>query len=267
MPPAAELTRDQAIDALRWWVEAGVDWVVEEAPQDRFAEIAAPAALVAAPRAPATAPAARSPPTAFAEDPEALARAALEAANSASSLPALREVMLAFEGCGLKGSATQLVFGQGAAGARILLAGDVPGADDDRSGQPFSGTQGQLLDAMLGAIGLAREQVFLTQVSPWRPPGARELTAQEAMIGLAFLRRQIALVEPEFILCLGSVATQGLLGLKESFLRARGRWFDYPGTPIKAMPTLHPRDLLRRPAEKRWAWQDLRRLAGALSGA
>ncbi len=270
----------QAIDALRWWAEAGVDWLIEETPQDRFAPTPpAPSASASSPPGP-SASAPRAPPRQPLDIPRPQAAALLNAAPSdivraaaalaarAASLEALREAMLAFEGCSLKTSATQLVFGAGSAGAKLMFAGDVPSADDDRSGQPFSGTLGELLDAMLRAIGWQRADVFLTQLSPWRPPGNRELTPQEAAIGAAFLRRQIELAAPKVLVCFGGAPVQALLDVKDSLLRLRGRWFDYAGADgraIKLLPLLHPKDLLRRPAEKRAAWADLRKLAATLS--
>jgi uracil-DNA glycosylase family 4 len=158
------------------------------------------------------------------------------------------------------------VFADGAPDARIMMVGEGPGGDEDRIGRPFVGRAGQLLDRMLAAIELDRRQVYIANVVPWRPPGNRTPTLQETAICLPFIRRQIELVAPKILVCLGASSAQTLLGLKEGITRTRGQWFDYPlgeGT-IKALPMLHPAYLLRQPAQKRAAWRDLRTLAKAL---
>ena len=125
---------------------------------------------------------------------------------------------------------------------------------------------------MIAAIGLDRSKAYIANVIPWRPPGNRTPTPQETQICLPFIQRQIALCNPDILLCLGGPATQSLLGVKEGILRARGRWFDYEisgpnGTSrsIKALATLHPAYLLRQPLQKRQAWQDMRALKAALA--
>jgi len=116
---------------------------------------------------------------------------------------------------------------------------------------------------MLAAIGLDRTKVFIVNVVPWRPPGNRTPTPQETAICLPFVRRQIELVEPKILVCLGAAAAQTMLGVKEGILRTRGRWFDYAPSgraPIPTLATLHPAYLLRQPLQKRLAWADLLRL-------
>ena len=172
-----------------------------------------------------------------------------------------------FDGCGLKATATRLVFADGAPDARIMLVGEAPGGDEDRIGRPFVGRAGQLLDRMLAAIGLDRTKVYIANVVPWRPPGNRTPTLQETAICLPFIRRQIELVAPKLLVCLGGSSAQTLLGLKDGITRTRGQWFDYArdgGGVIKALPMLHPAYLLRQPAQKRAAWRDLRTLARAV---
>jgi uracil-DNA glycosylase len=251
--------------ALRWWVEAGVDLALDETPHDRFAARPAPpppkaSAPVAAPERP---PARIERPVTAPDD---AARSAVALAASARTLDELRETLEKFDGCGLKATATRLVFADGAPDARIMMVGEGPGGDEDRIGRPFVGRAGQLLDRMLAAIELDRRQVYIANVVPWRPPGNRTPTLQETAICLPFIRRQIELVAPKILVCLGASSAQTLLGLKEGITRTRGQWFDYPlgeGT-IKALPMLHPAYLLRQPAQKRAAWRDLRTLAKAL---
>ena len=264
------LTLQAAADALRWWSLAGVDFAIDETPHDRFAESAAPPAR----RAPAeVAP----PPRAVSEPtratpipiaaPDEAARSAQQAAAAARTLDELRAALGRFEGCGLKATATQLVFADGAPGARIMLVGEAPGADEDRLGRPFVGRAGQLLDRMLAAIGLDRSKVYIANVVPWRPPGNRTPTPQETAVCLPFMRRQIALANPDVLVCLGASAMQTLLGVKEGITRARGVWREYvadDGATIKALPMFHPAYLLRQPGAKRQAWADLRKLARAI---
>lgn len=285
---ADDLTRPQLEALLRWYVEAGVDVALDGTPHDRFAEFAAEAerrartpqtgAGPAAPQrfAPAT------PSLAGARDsapprplsPAALnageaAEAAREAAAAAGTLDDLRAALEAFEGCALKRTAANLVFGEGPAPARLMFVAEAPGADDDRDGRPFSGAAGRLLERMLAAIGLKREEARLAHVSPWRPPGARKLTAQETAACLPFIQRQIELVAPAALVCLGDGAAQALLGVREGVLRARGKAYEYtaPGAQAHAIPALvmvGPELLLRQPLYKRQTWADLRALRAVL---
>ena len=193
--------------------------------------------------------------------------AARDIAASAPDLAALRSRLEAFEGCGLKRTATQLVFADGTPGTRVMLVGEAPGGDEDRVGRPFVGRAGQLLDRMLRAIGLDRSKVYIANVVPWRPPGNRTPTPQETQACLPFIKRQIELAAPEILVCLGASSAQTLLGVKEGITRARGTWFDYrcdDGRILRSLATFHPAYLLRQPAQKRLAWMDMRALAREL---
>jgi uracil-DNA glycosylase family 4 len=260
----ADLTARRAAEALRWWIEAGVDMALDETPHDRFAESAAPQPPKAVAAPASVAPLARTSAAAPAvAPPDEAARSAAEAARAARTLDELRAALEAFQGCGLKATATRLVFADGAPDARIMLVGEAPGADEDRIGRPFVGRAGQLLDRMLGSIGLDRTKVYIANVVPWRPPGNRTPTLQETTICLPFMMRQIALVNPRWLVCLGGSATQTLLGAKEGITRTRGVWREYvneDGRVIPALPMFHPAYLLRTPGAKRWAWADLRKL-------
>jgi uracil-DNA glycosylase family 4 len=261
---------------LRFYIDAGVDAVLSETPIDRLAPIAEPepvvaAAAVAAPLAEASrpsptlqAPAAAAAPPA----PDVAAMAAREAAGSARTLDELRELLTRFDGCALKATATQLVFSRGNPNARIMFVGEAPGRDEDIAGEPFVGRSGKLLDLMLASIGLDNTSVYIANIIPWRPPGNRTPTPQETQICLPFIRRQIELVNPDVLVCLGNPSSQGILGTKEGIMRTRGRWMDYDtGTrTIRAMATFHPAYLLRSPAYKRLAWQDFRAIRKALAG-
>ena len=266
-PVARVLDAQGAADILRWWVEAGVDLAIDETPRDRFA--ASPARrTAAAPVASAGPPAGKPPPRIepAAAAPDEAKRSAAALTAGAQSLDELRALLEGFDGCALKATATRLVFSDGAPDARVMLVGEAPGGDEDRIGRPFVGRAGQLLDRMLASIGLDRGKVYIANVVPWRPPGNRTPTPHETAICLPFIRRQIELVAPGVLVCLGASSAQTLLGMKEGITRTRGQWFDYPmaGGAIKALPMLHPAYLLRQPAQKRAAWRDLRTLARAL---
>ncbi len=253
---------------LRWYADMGVDIAVDDAPHDRFAESRAGGCL----RAEMLRLSAAPPETieigrrVVAEPATALPAEAIEAARdqaaAAQNLGDLREKLSRFEGCGLKATATRLVFGDGSPGADIMFVGEAPGADEDREGVPFVGRAGQLLDKMLASIGLDRGKVYIANVVPWRPPGNRTPTPLETAACLPFTRRQIALVDPKILVCLGVASAQTLLGGKEGVMRMRGRWFTYAvgGKEIQALAMLHPAYLLRQPAQKKLAWQDLRML-------
>jgi DNA polymerase len=182
---------------------------------------------------------------------------AREAARRAATLDELRAVFAGFEGCALRGTATQIVFADGNPHARVMFVGEAPGRDEDIAGVPFVGRSGKLLDLMLGAIGLDRTSVYIANIVPWRPPGNRTPTPQESSICLPFTLRQIELVNPDILVCLGQPSTQTLLGTREGITRTRGRWFAFDtGTrKIRALATLHPAYLLRQPLQKRLAWR------------
>jgi DNA polymerase len=185
--------------------------------------------------------------------------AAREAARTAASLDDLRRVLDGFEGCPLKATAKNLCFFRGVQQARLMIIGEAPGRDEDLEGRPFVGRAGQLLDRMLGAIGLSEQDVHITNVVYWRPPGNRVPTPEEVEICQPFVERQIGLVEPDMIMTLGGVAAKAMLGVTDGILRVRGKWrqLEVAGRKLPVMPTLHPAYLLRTPAAKRQAWRDL----------
>jgi DNA polymerase len=269
-PPHLQLGANEAAEALRWWIRAGVDCALGETPHNRFADSAA---------APATAPerSAPAPDTlpvrqgaAQLGPPEAAEIQARALAAAATDLGTLKSLMANFDGCALKRTATQLVFADGEPGSAIMFVGEAPGGDEDRIGRPFVGRAGQLLDRMLNAVGLDRRQVYIANIIPWRPPGNRTPTLQETQTCLPFITRQIELADPEFLVCLGGSSAQTLLGVKGGILRARGSWFTYQregGRTVPALAMLHPAYLLRQPAHKRLAWADMRALASALENS
>jgi DNA polymerase len=262
----------EAAAALRWWAQAGVDLALEEAPRNRFLPGAAPPS--GATRGPLPQVAAAQPQGVRIGPPQSaqagsVGLSAHEVAAAAPNLPTLRACLERFEGCGLKRTATQLVFADGIPGSSVMFVGEAPGGDEDRIGRPFVGRAGQLLDRMLKSIGLDRGQVYIANVVPWRPPGNRTPTPEETQACLPFIRRQIELARPEILVCLGGSSAQTLLGVKNGITRARGSWFEYScadGRLLRAFAMFHPAYLLRQPAQKRLAWMDLRSLARALAG-
>jgi DNA polymerase len=278
--------RDKAArELIAFYHEAGVDAVIGEDPIDRLAEDRAPApegldghpprpaaSVATAERAPASHRATSTghprvePPPAPAA-PDAAVMAARQAARSAASLDELRAILDRFEGCALRATATQLVFADGNPQARLMFVGEAPGRDEDIEGLPFVGRSGKLLDRMLATIGLDRKSVYIANIVPWRPPGNRTPTPQETAICLPFTQRQIELVDPDVLVCLGNPSTQTLLATKEGITRTRGRWFRYQTSTreIRAMPTFHPAFLLRNPISKRLAWRDFLAIRKALA--
>jgi len=271
------------LDALAWHIELGADEAIAEAPVDRFAEsanTAAPAtgASASAPRAAGIATFAapdarlrqerRHPEAA----PSAEGESARALAEAATTLEELAEAMRGFEGSPLKKGARNFVFSDGLPGARVMVIGEAPGADEDRIGKPFVGRAGKLLDRMLAAIWLARaapapeDAAYIANILPWRPPGNRTPSEDEVALFLPFIERHIQLAKPDFILSVGNTPTKALLGTATGIKRMRGHWVRHEATGLLLLPTFHPAYLLRQPADKRLAWRDLLSLRAALDG-
>jgi DNA polymerase len=246
-------------EALAWHALIGADETIGEEPINR---LAAPAPVSLPPRAAeffqASAPAAPAP-LPF-NDPTTLL------ARKAQTLDELRAAIAAFDGIDLKRTATNLVFADGNPEADIMVIGEAPGSDEDRQGKPFVGVSGQLLDRMLAAAGYNRTKVYITNVLNWRPPGNRKPTAGEVALSLPFLHRHIELIDPKLILLSGDSAAKALTGRAEGITRLRGKWYDLAmpnGKSYRALATFHPAFLLRSPAMKREAWQDILALKAA----
>nr|WP_319484030.1 uracil-DNA glycosylase [uncultured Cohaesibacter sp.] len=298
------MTTSHDLKALLDWYEAmGADCFVDAAPQDRFAESQRQMLLRksarSAPVSPqngtssSQSPVNRSTPAAAGNQSHpsfnaashnvAPARAGAAAATqgtvedaralaaNAASLEALRATLDAYNGCSLKFSAKSLVFGDGNPNADVMFIGEAPGRDEDLQGVPFVGRAGQLLDKMMAAIHLDRSSSYITNILPWRPPGNRKPSLDEQALMQSFIHRHIELVNPKVLVFLGGTSAQQLLNSKDGIMRLRGRWRTYaiggqdrPHREIPAMSTLHPAFLLRTPAQKRAAWQDLLEVAAKL---
>jgi len=165
--------------------------------------------------------------------------------------------------CGLCETRTQTVFGVGNRGARLMVIGEAPGADEDRQGEPFVGRAGILLNAMLRAAGFERGEVYIANLMKCRPPQNRDPTDEEAGRCLPYLQRQIELVDPEAILCVGRIAAHRLLDTDTPIGKLRGRVHQLDGRPV--IVTYHPAYLLRSPSEKRKSWDDLKLALGVLA--
>ncbi|MEM6311062.1 MAG: uracil-DNA glycosylase [Pseudomonadota bacterium] len=239
-----------ALAALDWQVELGADEAIGETPVNRYD-------LTAMPKPAATAQPVQPTPRPIQQatsNADAVANAEQLAAG-ADDLASLKSSLASFEHCELKLGARNLVFSDGTAHAPVMIVGEAPGRDEDREGRPFVGRAGQLLDRMLAAIDLSRENsVYITNVLPWRPPQNRDPKPEEIAMMTPFLRRHIALADPKMLIVMGNISCQALLG-RRGITRMRGTWDQVEGRA--AMPMFHPAYLLRNPAAKREAWADL----------
>ena len=210
----------------------------------RLRRVAPPPALAAAPAAGIAAPAPSVPE--------------LQVPESPGDWEQLRARVAACTRCELSRTRTQTVFGTGSRQAQWLIVGEAPGAEEDRKGEPFVGRAGQLLNSMLRAIGLAREQVYIANVLKCRPPGNRDPSASECASCLPYLERQIELLNPRIMLAVGRIAAQNLLQVDAPLARLRQQEHRFGKSCVPLLVTYHPAYLLRSPADKRKAWEDLK---------
>ena len=249
---------------LAWQLAMGADEAIDVEPVDRFS-VAAPAAQpVVQQQASQPNQTQRGPRMVQARPVQSIAggsaEAATSSANSAGSLEELKAALEAFDGGLLKRSAKNLVFSDGIAGAPVMIVGEAPGADEDRIGKPFVGVSGQLLDRMLAAIGMSREEnVYISNILPWRPLGNRAPDDAVTAMCLPFIRRHIELAAPKLVLMFGGVSAKALLETTEGITRMRGKWktLKVGALEIPALPVFHPAYLLRQPHLKGLAWRDL----------
>ncbi len=226
-------------------------WVVRGKPPEPpgphlTAEAAAPPTRTAARGAPPASGAAAGPAE------SGMAR------EAGADWPELRARVAACTRCALSSTRTQTVFGVGNLEAQWLIVGEAPGAEEDRRGEPFVGRAGQLLNSMLRAIGLPREQVFIANVLKCRPPGNRDPASGEAAECLPYLEQQIALLKPKIMLAVGRIAAQNLLRTDATLGRLRQQVHRFGSSQVPLVVTYHPAYLLRTPGDKRKAWEDLK---------
>jgi uracil-DNA glycosylase family 4 len=254
---------DDAFALLCLQVEWGADEAIDPSPIDRAPIDRAPidrlrpveSRPVAVPR----------PVIATVQPPKGTpGERALSLASQSATLEDLRTALAGFDGCALRDTASNLVFAEGDASSTTLIVGEPPGREEDRGGHPFAGAEGQLLDQMLGSIGLPRGDLMLTPLLPWRPPGGRPPSPGEIAICLPFLHRLIALLKPQRIVVFGGTATRALLGQNQNRRRGARGWTELsiPGLPqtlpAMALPSLA--DMLKNPPLRRDAWAGLRLL-------
>jgi DNA polymerase len=261
-----EAEMEDSKEILNWYIAAGVDTLCAETTQNFLQpkEDVLPKDSV-----PVSQPTNLRPATTLlAQTPDSAYINAQDICAKAQTLDDLRYLIENFEGCALKFSANSTVFGYGNPKAEVMIIGEAPGADEDRIGEPFVGRSGHLLDKILQAVGLNRDDCYITNVLPWRPPGNRTPTDSEVAVCLPFLQRQIELVDPKIILLLGGSAAKALLNTGESISQLRGRVVEYVSVSGKIFPTLssyHPAYLLRTPSQKGKVWVDMLRLVQKLA--
>lgn len=251
---------------LNWYILAGVDEICADSPYNALLKTTSSAiAETVENSAPQinTAVIQRPAVTALSQINAQACRNAQDICDKAQTLDDLRAMVENFEGCSLRFSANSTVFGYGNPQAEVLIIGEAPGADEDRQGEPFVGRSGQLLNKMLAAIDLKREDCYIANILPWRPPGNRTPTSDEVAVCLPFLKKQIELINPKIIFILGRSAANALLNNAESISVLRGHFIDYTtaqGTVIPTLSSFHPAYLLRTTSQKAKAWADLLRL-------
>ena len=274
------------VEILRWHLDAGVDETIGEESQNRFgatqsapvqapvqaevrAEVRAEASTPAPTPAPISAPVPEKVNIKTPGHDQAL-KSAVKIAAAANSIDELKLALEQFDGCNLKKTATNLVFGDGNQSAKVVLIGEAPGADEDRQGVPFVGASGKLLDKMLASINLSRSDIFISNTVFWRPPGNRTPNAGEIAVCQPFVERMIELIDPEILITVGGPATHSLLAQQGSVSKLRGKWFTYEtprmSRPIIATAIYHPAYLLRSPAMKRPTWHDLIEIRKKIDG-
>ena len=282
---ASYQSKDELLSALKWQADMGIDCALRDTAIGLYAADMAQMPVSASVSAPVSAstsisahPPSKTPsvtaladtmpsiPHTFGDD---ASRNALPCARSGDlstlqTLEDLKSALQAFDGCALKKTASNLVFADGNPAADIMLIGEAPGRDEDRMGLPFVGAAGQLLDRMLKSIGMDRQNVYITNILPWRPPGNRTPSPEETQLLWPFLRRHIQLKAPKIIFALGGSSAKLLLNTQTGILKLRGQMqeidFSDAGDGsllIPVLPSLHPAYLLRAPNMKKQAFLDL----------
>lgn len=257
--------REQAVKYLQYLKEQGVTHVPSSGKKFAKAPAATaprPSRPVASSLPPAPPP---PPPTAPRRPPTAAAPAAVPAKppkGGKDTLASIAAEIAACELCPLAATRQNVVPGQGALRPDIMFIGEGPGADEDEQGLAFVGRAGQLLTKMINAMGYTREQVFIGNIVKCRPPGNRVPTPEEMAGCIPYLKRQIAVIQPKLIVCLGATAARGLVNETLPIGKARGSWREFEGIPV--MLTFHPAYLLRDPRQKAPCWADLKAVLARL---
>lgn len=271
------ISPEKIADFLKFYVESGITMAVGNTPINHYVYTTPAASFSPTLKKAAVAPILTSAPpfpspqsdlrkgdqTMTRTKPSQAASAATSTvAQNCQTLSELRQAMASFEGCALKLTATNMVFADGNPQAQIMVIGEAPGADEDKQGLPFVGLSGQLLDRMLATIGLSRkENLYISNIVPWRPPGNRQPTTQEIALCQPFIERHIELVNPKILILVGGVSAKTILRSSEGIMKLRGQWHTFQTAqlkaPIKTIATFHPAFLLRSPGQKAQVWNDL----------
>lgn len=266
------------ITALQWYNEIGVADVVEDVPLNRTIQSEPSQYSPSQPFTETTSSATQNTllragdkgmQTMFLGKSDAYDEA-VKIAAKAETLDELKLAIAGFDGIAIKKTATNLVFADGNPDAQIMLVGEAPGADEDRTGKPFVGVSGQLLDKILACIQISRESkepeksIYISNILNWRPPGNRTPNDAEIEVSLPFIEKHIQLIKPRILILSGGVAASALLDTKASISKMRKKWHNYSPVTKKigthkclALATYHPSYLLRTPAQKKAAWADM----------
>ncbi|MGN1062785.1 MAG: uracil-DNA glycosylase [Alphaproteobacteria bacterium] len=247
---------------LQWLMRMGVDETIAERPLNRLK----PKQAVVKSSAGFTADTVSSPTAC--EPQNTAVQLATAAAASAATVADLKAALENFESCSLKKTAAHTVFARGCETAKIMIIGDMPAAAEDKSGLPFAGDSGILLDKMMAAIGLdTRTDCYMSVLIPWRAPGGRKPTPTEIAVCLPFIKRHIELIHPDILLLFGGLTSGALLGI-DSLSKARGIQHEYIlekiQAPIGCMVTFSPDYLIQNPLHKKHAWEDLKQFKAVL---
>ena len=272
---ASYITHSELVDALRLQLEIGIDAALIDSPAPQAQLQKTPSKTSVQQQKEPPAADSLSAPVALSDDILPILSSAQKLSSDLTglrTLDALQQALADFDGCALKKTASNLVFADGNPDAKIMIIGEAPGGDEDKMGLPFVGAAGQLLDKMLGSIGLDRQHVYITNILPWRPPGNRTPSSEEVALLWPFLRRHIQLKAPKVIFALGGSSAKLLLNTTIGILKIRGQVqeidFSDAGEAnvIPVLPSLHPAYLLRAPKMKQQAFHDLLTLKSMCRG-
>ena len=267
---------------LAWYAENGIDGAWHDEPQNRLKpsapinfDITQEAVKPVAKQVVKQAIESISPPITSPVSSGVPLKDALDAVKTVKTLADLKQAIIDYPHLSIKSTASQIVFGDGNEQSELMIIGDAPNADDDRSGTAFAGEVGELLNKMMGAIGRTRggdtpqNSFYVTNILKWRPPGNRTPTQFEWDVSMPFIKKQIELIKPRAIVLMGGAATKLLLGRNDTITKLRGKFQIYEaadGTSIDALPSFHPSYLLKSPTQKKASWDDLQALRDRLAG-
>ncbi len=251
--------REQAVEYLQYLKEQGITHVPSSGKTFAKKSPPPPAPKSAAPLYVPPPPSAKSAPV----PPPPVARVPSKPPKGGKdTLESIAAEIAACQACALAPTRLHVVPGQGALKPDVMFVGEGPGADEDEQGLAFVGRAGQLLTKMINAMGYTREQVFIGNIVKCRPPGNRVPTPEEMAGCIPYLKRQIAVIQPKLIVCLGATAARGLVNETMPIGKARGTWREFEGIPV--MLTFHPAFLLRDPRQKAPCWDDLKAVLARL---